>query len=126
MKTYKHKKLWFEAIKMDNWFYDIANTTEHCSNVVPAYIIEDSDDWELVKNKDWVAGFIDFIRTTEVTTETQEDIYRDYINKHLPKICKMDLDTLYQHTDDISGMQFVSKLDLVNLLESRLLYIGTK
>jgi len=101
-KTYKHKKLWLVA-------YRISSVEYRCEMVdkiktwyyLPAKLIENSDDWVLQEEKDWM---LDIMKDLSQMSKDVEWKYfwwlemnriKNIIEKHMPKITKEELLNLW-------------------------------
>lgn len=89
MRTFKHKTLWRVAKKQYQKY--IVECDEWTTEVTEA-IVENWNDREEVIEKDWIYELVQFIKLTRVTEDTQEKEYREYIEKHMPRISAEELD----------------------------------
>lgn len=118
MKQYKHKKLWWIVEDILNWYKRV---TESKTYYYEKELIEDSQDRELLEERDWID---DAIENFEIETDYRFGLGRRqqlilHIRKLLPKITEEELDTLYSHKIGIWWMEFVSRENLKNLLKSK-------
>lgn len=102
---YKHKKLGWIAEYIDaTWPY---YRTEDSHFYISPKLIEESNDRELIEEKDWIDNF--FLR---IPALNDKKLFREYINKHLPKITEEELRNI-----EIEQDIHISKIR--NLLKSK-------
>jgi len=111
-KTYKHKKLWYIITEQDDSYeYDRDwSKTAWSLFYIPKELIENSDDWELQEEKDWIDELKDDIMWLYklhvknpphewFMEEDYENMWKDikfHIEKHMPKITKEEMCKCYE------------------------------
>lgn len=81
---YRHKKLWWIIKEQDNW-YD-ATQPNTLITTIPKELIEDSQDRELIEEKDWIGNMY-----KELWMVFGEKDLRKAIEKHIPKITEREI-----------------------------------
>lgn len=92
MKQYKHKKLWWIARKNRvDWLHlDIWNQTF----LIPKELIEESNDRELIEERDWIWDLYSsmiWLFGKQLTEEEEYPMFKERLNKHLPKITEEEI-----------------------------------
>lgn len=112
MKKYRHKKLWWIA----EVIWDIVNVTNtnQANFNAGKELVEDSNDWELIKEKDWKEKVAGLIYWSYLTNWFVDKLIVDIIEKHMPKITQIELDKLVLWSKNY--------YDIIDLLKSKWLY----
>jgi hypothetical protein len=70
-----------------------------------------------VIEKDWIYELVQFIKLTRVTEDTQEKEYREYIEKHMPRISAEELENIYDMSKDMPRPKII--FEMKKLLRSK-------
>jgi len=118
-KTYKHKKRWWKASR-DNKDEGCFVQYDWHNAKISAKLIENSDDWELQEEKDWIEGCaIKIWQVFSIDATPETDVIIDIIDWCVPKITKKEL----EEADWVGWEQMAAyRLRVIQLLKDKWLY----